>query len=155
MTQSNLAGEFRELGWLAIPAECPARFRDKILERRAAMLANPPRRSRGTGARSHLTVDELRRQCRQVGLDLEAERVRERIAETGMAIEYVDSRGEVAFRGPTDAEWSASLQLRAAQVSAQLRAEAVEDARGKWDWDNRQGCWVSRLERVLKEQSYE
>lgn len=157
LQRTDLAVEFRELGWLAVPIECPQRFRDKILEKRAAMLAHPemlPRRSHATAAPLHLSAAELRRKARQVGLDIKADEIRERIAETGMAIQITDEDGKISFRGPTDAEWSASLQRRAAQVTTQLRAEAIAEARqNPWEWDNRQGCWVSRLERMLKEQS--
>lgn len=157
MIQNNLAGECRELGWLPIPVECPTRFRNKILERRSAMLAHPenlPRRSHASAVPVRLTTAELRRQCHQIGLDIEAERLRARIEETNMVVQCTDENGNISFRAATDAEWTASLRSRAAAAAATIRADRLEEARRHpWVWSVREGAYVNVYERLLKEQN--
>ncbi len=130
------------MGWAAIPPECPQHFFNKILERRSALLA-----VRNTSARPRpaaLTIAELRAKVAEVGAQIAADR----IAETGIAIQYTDERGNIAFRGPSDEEWTLSQKKRALELATIVHDELVEedrrDPRGSYVWNWREGAYVKR-----------
>jgi len=145
MTTQDLSAENRQLGWAQLPAppECPQGIYNRILERRAFLLQN--RDARPTHPqRAPMSAAAIRAKAAEITAQL----VAERIAETRVAIQYTDERGNVAFRGPTDEEWTLSQKKRALELATIVHDELVEedrrDPRGSYVWNWREGAYVKR-----------